>query len=211
MTLFTWDSARPTGHLGEVQHNLRYMWGFFSSLILQAAELVRFPLIFLQDCSCVGDGAVKWSCSWALGCYRTPCAENSSDPWILNVNVLLFPVTFTGALGFWFPSVYSNLLSLSHLLLLSLHDQDFAHYFQCVFQPFLRAALCTLKKVSLSVSCLIPTFTSPPLYTQLIGESRTENSWCPNIAGIQQAQEKHLTRLSPLSMIKMAGPLTKTL
>lgn len=32
---------------------------------------------------------------WALGCYRAPRALR-----ILNINVLVFPVTFTGALAF---------------------------------------------------------------------------------------------------------------
>lgn len=210
VTLFTWDPTWPTGCLGGVQCNLRYMYFSFLSLILQAVGPIHFPLIFLQDCSCVGDDVVKWSWSWALGCYRAPCAANtSSDPWILNINVLIFSVTFTGALAFgsllctlvFFPFT-SIVTEPSWLKLCSL--------FQYVFQPFLRA-IFTLKKVTLCLSLLIPTFTSPPLHTQLIGESRTENSWSPNIAGIQQAQEKHLTRLSPLSMIKMAGPLTKTL
>lgn len=137
---------------------------------------------------------------WAVS--RTLCAVNSSDPCILNINVLVFPVTFTEAFAF-----VSLLCTLVFFPFHIMDDQDY--YFQYGFQPFLRVVLWTLKKISLSLSCLIPTFTSAPLCTQLIGESRTENSWSPNIAGIQQAQEKHLTRLSLLSLIKMAGHLAK--
>lgn len=117
---------------------------------------------------------------------------------------------FHKSLGFWFPYVYSSLLPFHIYCYWAFMTKIMLITFSMFFSLFLRAVF-TLKKVTLCLSLLIPTFTSPPLYTQLIGESRTENSWSPNIAGIQQAQEKHLTRLSPLSMIKMAGPLTKTL
>lgn len=112
----------------------------FSSLIVQAVELVQFPFISLQACSCAGDGEVAWGCGWALGWYRTPCAVNSSDPWILNINVLVFPVTFTGALTFGLLCALQSSFPFTSIVTQP-YDEDAAQYFQYGFQPFLRAVL----------------------------------------------------------------------
>jgi len=145
---------------------------------------------------------------WTLGCYRAPRAVNSSGPWIWNRNVLVFLVSFTGALAFGSllcPLVFFPLTAVvtepSWLKLCALHSAPF-------FSLFLKASLCTLEKFSLSLNS----------YLHLSTLIHTLNWWKQDREQLvskyslkSTSTGKHLTRLSLLSRMKMAGPLTRTL
>lgn len=149
--------------------------------------------------------ALLW---WTLCCYRAPHATHGSGPWILNINVV-FPVACTGALAIG--SLLRSLLPFHICCYWIFVIKIMCITFSTFFSAFLKGNLMFSKKISLLLYLWIPAVTSPPLYAHLIGESRIENSWSPNIAWIQQAEEKHLTKLPLLSRIKMAGLFIKTL